>query len=331
MNKNKHKPSKRQSERGPDVPLGTTGLLLGAHMSIAGGLHRAFARGEEVGCTAIQIFTKNAAQWHAPVLPAEEIAAFKAERLRTGILAVAHDAYLINLASPDSALRAKSLAAFIDEMERSEALELPYLVMHPGSHTGAGEDEGLKNIVRSFDAVTRDTRGFRVKIAIENTSGQGTALGYALAHLQRILTEAEAPERLAVCIDTCHAFTSGYDLRDRASYDRFMDEFDGTIGLEMLAVMHLNDCKRGLGSRVDRHEHIGRGALGIDCFRSVMNDSRLTAVPKLIETPKALDGKDMDRENLTLLTGLMESSGKPRGVSARGHGEASQATRPGTS
>ena len=279
-------------------------------MSIAGGVHRAFARGEEAGCTAIQIFTKNAAQWHAPALSGEEIATFKEERSRTGILAVAHDAYLVNLASPDSALRAKSLAAFLDEMERAEALELPYLVMHPGSHTGAGEDEGLKNIVRSFDTVAGDTRGFRVKIAIENTSGQGTALGYSLAHLQRIISEAEAPDRLAVCIDTCHAFTAGYDLRDCASYHRFTDEFDRTIGLEMLSVMHLNDCKRDLGSRVDRHEHIGRGSLGLDCFRSVMNDPQLTAVPKLIETPKVLDGKDMDRENLGLLRGLVESSRK---------------------
>lgn len=284
-------------------------------MSIAGGIHRAFARGEEVGCTAIQIFTKNAAQWHASALSDVEVEAFRKERSRTGILAVAHDAYLINLASPDADLRAKSLAAFIDEVERAEALDLPYLVMHPGAHTGAGEDAGLANIVRSLDTALKHTQGFRVRIAVENTSGQGSTLGYSLTHLQRILADSQVPERLAICIDTCHAFTAGHDLRDHASYERFMDELDHTVGLDMLAVMHLNDCKRELGSRVDRHEHIGRGWLGIDCFRSVMNDPRLAAVPKLIETPKELDGRDMDHENLRLLRSLVQS---PRKRSTRG-------------
>jgi deoxyribonuclease-4 len=274
-------------------------------MSIASGLHLAIERGQEVGCTAIQIFTKNASQWNAPRLSEEAIRAFKDELARTGMLVVAHDAYLINLASPDSDLRAKSQAAFLDEMERAEALELPYLVMHPGAHTGAGEDEGLSHIVTSFNSLLRSTPGFRVKIAIENTAGQGTALGYSLDHLKRIIDESEAPERLAVCIDTCHAFAAGYDLRDRAAYEGFMDEFHHVVGPDMLRVMHLNDCKRGLGSRVDRHEHIGRGTLGLDCFRFVMNDPRLVTVPKLMETPKELDGRDMDPENLAILRGLV--------------------------
>jgi deoxyribonuclease-4 len=238
-------------------------------------------------------------------LSEEAIRAFKDELARTGMLVVAHDAYLINLASPDSDLRAKSQAAFLDEMERAEALELPYLVMHPGAHTGAGEDEGLSHIVTSFNSLLRSTPGFRVKIAIENTAGQGTALGYSLDHLKRIIDESEAPERLAVCIDTCHAFAAGYDLRDRAAYEGFMDEFHHVVGPDMLRVMHLNDCKRGLGSRVDRHEHIGRGTLGLDCFRFVMNDPRLVTVPKLMETPKELDGRDMDPENLAILRGLV--------------------------
>lgn len=279
-------------------------------MSIAGGVHRAIARGEAVGCTAIQIFTKNASQWKAPRLTEEAITAFKNERSRTGILVVSHDAYLINLASPDADLRAKSQAAFLDEMERAEALEIPHLVIHPGAHTGAGEDEGLRHIVTSFNAVLKSTRGFRVKIALENTAGQGTALGYSLAHLERIITESTDPERFSVCIDTCHAFAAGYDLRDRASYDSFMEQFDTTIGLKKLGVMHINDCKRGLGSRVDRHEHIGRGMLGIDCFRLIMNDPRLVAVPKLMETPKELEGRDMDVENLGILRGLVAATGK---------------------
>jgi len=287
-------------------------LLIGAHMSIAGGIYRAVARGEEVGCTAIQIFTKNASQWKASRLTQEDVSAFDSERSRTGILVVGHDAYLINLASPDPELRSKSQAAFLEEMERAEALGLPHLIMHPGAHTGAGEDEGLKNIVTSLNALIRNTRGFRVKISLENTAGQGTALGYSLDHLKRIIGDSSAPERFSVCIDTCHAFAAGYDLRKRAAYDSFMEEFDRTIGLKFLGAMHLNDCKRELGSRVDRHEHIGRGTLGIDCFSFIMNDPRLVAVPKLMETPKELDGKDMDVENLGILRSLVAASGKVR-------------------
>jgi deoxyribonuclease-4 len=282
-------------------------LLLGAHMSIAGGVSKAIERGEAVGCTAIQIFTKNASQWKAPSLTREEVVKFKAERGRTGILVVAHDAYLINLASPDGNLLAKSRAAFREEMERAEALDIPYLVMHPGAHTGAGEDAGLRLMAESFNSLLRETAGFRVKIAIENTAGQGTVVGYTLEHLKRILDDTVESERLAVCLDTCHAFAAGYDLRDSSGYEEFMENFDSLIGLDRLKVIHLNDCKRELGRRVDRHEHIGRGMLGLECFRKIMNDPRLRHVPKLIEMPKLLDGKDMDPINLGILRDLAVS------------------------
>jgi deoxyribonuclease-4 len=282
-------------------------LFLGAHMSIAGGVSKAIERGEAVGCTAIQIFTKNASQWKAPSLTREEVAKFKAEGDRTGIYVVAHDAYLINLASPDTELRAKSRAAFREEMERAEALDIPYLVMHPGAHTGAGENEGLRLMAESFNVLLSETAGFRVKIAIENTAGQGTVVGYTLEHLKRILDDTVESERLAVCLDTCHAFAAGYDLRDSSGYEAFMENFDSLIGLDRLKVMHLNDCKRDLGQRVDRHEHIGRGMLGLECFRKIMNDPRLRSIPKLLEMPKLLDGKDMDPINLGILRDLAVS------------------------
>jgi len=282
-------------------------LLLGAHMSIAGGVPKAIARGEALGCTAIQIFTKNASQWNAATLTQEDVAEFKAERGRTGILVVAHDAYLINLASPNADLLAKSRAAFLQEMERAEALGIPYLVMHPGAHTGAGEDTGLRLMAESFNFLLSETAGFQVRIAVENTAGQGTVVGYTLDHLKQILEETIESQRMAVCLDTCHAFAAGYDLGDFSGYKDFMDKFDSMIGIDRLKVMHLNDCKRELGQRVDRHEHIGKGMLGLECFRQIMNDPRLSRVPKLLETPKLLHGKDMDPVNLAILKDMVVS------------------------
>ncbi len=275
-------------------------------MSVAGGIHRAIARGEALGCTAIQIFTKNASQWRSPPLTEEIVREFKQERRRTGIpVIIAHDAYLINLASPDTSLRNRSRAAFIDEMERAERLGIPYLVMHPGAHKDAGEDAGLRNIVDSFDAVLKQTSGLCVQVLVENTAGQGTALGYSFEHLRRILEDTVHPERLGICFDTCHAFAAGHDLRERSSYDRTMADLEGTVGLGRVKVLHLNDCRKGLGLRVDRHEHVGRGKLGLECFRLIMNDQRFCTVPKILETPKNLYGKDMDPVNLGILRDLV--------------------------
>lgn len=270
-------------------------------MSIAGGVDEAIDRGAELGCTAIQIFTKNATQWKARPLRAEEVEEFKRKRSDSGILVVAHDSYLINLGSPDAALWKKSAAAFLDEMERAEALEIPYLVMHPGAHRGAGTQAGLRNVVKAFDQLLQSTSGFRVKILLENTAGQGTALGDTFEQLGKIMDDTINPERFGVCIDTCHAFAAGYDLKTPRTYEAVWSELDRWVGLERLKLFHLNDSRKGLGERVDRHEHIGRGMLGPGPFRKIMSDDRFRKAPKIIETPKEADGKDMDPVNLGIL------------------------------
>jgi len=305
--RNLHKPNDLESDGDGPPPRGENQgtFLLGAHVSIAGGVHNAIGRGEDLGCTAIQIFTKNAAQWESNPLAEEEVKKFKEERARTGIMVVVHDAYLINLGSPNTALLKKSRAAFLEEMERAEELEIPYLIMHPGAHTGSGEDAGIRSVARSFNSILRKTSGFRIKILLENTAGQGTALGYSFNHLQRIIEQTVEPERMGVCLDSCHAFAAGYDLRGPSDYHRVMDEFDAVIGLDLLKALHLNDCKKGLGLKVDRHEHLGKGTLGLEFFRLVMNDPRFRHVPKIIETPELLEGEDMDPVNLGLLRGLV--------------------------
>ena len=278
-----------------------TDLLLGAHMSIEGGLHKAFARGEALGCTVIQLFTRNASQWKVKPLMENQISLFKSEQERTGIMTVAHDSYLINLGSPKPGLWSQSVKAFRVEMDRSEELGIPCLVMHPGAHTGSGEEEGLKSIIRALNKLLKETEGYALKILLENTAGQGSALGYSFEHLAQILSKAKYTERMGVCFDTCHAFAAGYDLRDRASYEKVMNDFDRIIGLDRIMALHLNDCKKGMGMRVDRHEHIGKGTLGLECFKLVMTDPRFRQIPKLIETPKDSDGIEMDEVNLAML------------------------------
>lgn len=278
---------------------------MGAHMSLAGGVDKSIDRGAKLGCTAIQIFTKNATQWKARPLGTEEVADFKRKRSASGMLVVAHDSYLINLGSPDPALWKKSVAAFLHEMERAEALELPYLVMHPGAHKDAGTKAGLRTVIKAFNSLLRSTSGFRVKILVENTAGQGTALGHTFEQLGTIMNGTIDPERFGVCIDTCHAFAAGYDLVSPSEYEVVWGELDRRVGLGRVKLLHLNDCKKGLGERVDRHEHIGSGKLGLEPFRKIMNDDRFRSVPKIIETPKEADGKDMDPINLSILRGFV--------------------------
>jgi deoxyribonuclease IV len=274
-------------------------------MSIEGGLHLAIRRGEALGCTAIQIFTKNASQWRAPPLSDHMIDDFRREQERTAIVVIAHDAYLINLGSPKRGLLEKSRSAFLEEMNRAEKLGIPYLVMHPGSHTGSGEEAGLTTLVQSFDLLLKDTLGYAVQILVENTAGQGTALGHSFPQLKRLVEDVVCPERMGVCFDTCHAFAAGYDLQNETGYERVLGEFDEIIGLDRLKALHLNDSKKGLGSGVDRHEHIGLGMLGLETFRLIMNDPRLRDLPKVLETPKYLGGTDMDSVNLELLRGFV--------------------------
>lgn len=274
-------------------------LLLGTHVSIAGGIENAISRGAAVGCTAIQVFTRNASRWQAKPLPAESVAAFRAARQNSSIdYVAAHDSYLINLASPESELRNKSIAAFIDEMERCSQLGIKDLVMHPGAHVGQGAEAGLATLIESFQTIF-DQAPVDVRVLVENTAGQGTCLGASFAELAEIL--ARLPQRnVGICFDTCHAFAAGYDLTSAENYAQVMAEFDRLIGIERLSLFHLNDSKKPLGSRVDRHDHVGRGLIGPEGFAALMRDQRFAAIPKIIETPPGAEHCD-DFENLALL------------------------------
>ena len=277
-------------------------MLVGAHMSIAGGAFKAFAEGERVGCSSIQIFTKSSNQWRAKQLSDEELANFHAEQKRTGIIPViAHDSYLINLGSPDEALVKKSREAFLEEMTRCEKLKIPYLVTHPGSHIDHGEEWGLKRIAESLDWLHERAGDYKVKVALETTAGQGSNLGYKFEQLAKMIELSAHPERVKVCIDTCHIFAAGYDITTIDGYEKTISEFDRIIGLKRLVAIHVNDSKKGLGSKVDRHEHIGKGMIGEKAFGFIMRDKRFEKIPKLLETPKE---NEMDIVNLGLLKRL---------------------------
>jgi deoxyribonuclease-4 len=281
------------------------GPLLGAHMSIAGGVGNAFLQGKKVACDAIQIFTKSSRQWASKPYSKEEIEQFHLNRKETGIGAViAHDSYLLNIGSPDAALRARSIAAFIDELERCETLGVTNLVAHPGAHVGAGELDGIKTIARSLDEVHKACPGYGVKVTLEITAGQGSNLGYRFEQIGNMIDATKESDRLRVCFDTEHAFAAGYDIRTRDGYERTFGEFDEAIGIELLAAFHLNDSKKEFNSRVDRHEHIGKGFIGIEAFRMLVNDPRFWGLAMCLETPKGPDLKE-DRENLELLRSLV--------------------------
>jgi len=282
-----------------------SGPLLGAHMSIAGGVENALLAGERAQCDAIQMFTKSSRQWAAEPYSKEEIQLFHHSQKETGIVKViAHDSYLLNLGSPDEGLRKKSIRAFIDEMERCESLAIPNLIAHPGAHMGAGEKAGIRRIARSLDQIHKACPGYGVKVTLEITAGQGTALGYTFEQIKNIIDAVKESARLRVCFDTEHAFAAGYDIRTKEGYERTFSEFDQIIGTGLLAAFHLNDSKKEFHSRVDRHEHIGKGHIGVDAFRFLMNDQRFWDLPMCLETPKGPDLKE-DRENLTLLRSLI--------------------------
>jgi deoxyribonuclease-4 len=280
-------------------------LRLGAHESIAGGLHKAFDRARSVSCETVQIFVKSNRSWAVKPLAEEDVARFKAKAEETGIgPVVGHTSYLLNLGTHDEALWAKSRDMLIVELERCEALEVPWLVLHPGSHVGAGEEAGLAQVAQALGEVHAATPGFRTRILLETTAGQGTSLGCRFEHLAWLMEHTPEGERLGVCLDTCHVFAAGYELRTKAGYAATMEAFDRVIGLKRLHAIHLNDCKGNLGSRKDRHEHIGKGNIGLEGFRHVVNDSRLAGLPALLETPKG-DDLHEDRENLAVLRSLI--------------------------
>jgi deoxyribonuclease IV len=281
-------------------------LLAGAHMSIAGGMHKAFERGSEVRCKTIQIFLKSSNQWKAKPLTEEDRALFREAQSKSRISPViAHDSYLINLASPDPSLRRKSLDAFIEEMKRANFLGVPYLNLHPGAHMGAGIGEGIARVAAALQEALNEV-GPPVILLLENTAGQGSSLGSRFEELAAIMERINIPARLGVCLDTCHVFAAGYEIRTEEGYGDTMREFDRLIGLEKLLAFHVNDSRKDLGSRVDRHFHIGKGCIGLSAFRFLVNDSRFEKIPKILETPKGATNRE-DKRNLATLRSLVES------------------------
>lgn len=280
-------------------------MPIGAHMSIAGGVGNALIRGKDVGCDVIQIFTKSSNQWKVKPLADGEVKEFQKKREETGIWpAVAHNSYLINLASPDMELNQKSVDTMLIEMNRAEALDLPFIVMHPGAHTGSGEEAGLKRIASALNILFDKTKGYKVGLVLETTAGQGTVLGNRFEHIRDVIDGVRDKERIGVCFDTCHSFVAGYDLRKR--YDEVFNEFDKVIGLDILKAFHINDTLKGLGSRIDRHWHIGKGELGLETFRRIMTDERFKDIPMIVETPKGVneEGIDLDIINIGILKEL---------------------------
>jgi deoxyribonuclease IV len=271
---------------------------LGAHMSIAGGLPRAVDRAKASRCEALQIFTKSAGQWRARVLPDDEIALFRRRVDETGIQpVVAHNSYLINVAAADPALRAQSIAALGEELDRAESLGLHGLVMHPGAYTSGTPEQGLWFIADAITRLLATRRSGKTMILLEHTAGQGTNLGHRFEHLASILERVDGSPRVGVCLDTCHLLTAGYDLCSGEGYARTFDAFDRLVGVDRIKVFHLNDSKKPCGSRVDRHEHIGKGCLGLEPFRRLLNDPRFSGLPMLLETPK-LESKASRRRDV---------------------------------
>ena len=276
-------------------------------MSIAGGVSEALARGKEAGCECIQIFTKSSRQWASKPYTEEEVAAFKRAQVETGIrIVVAHDSYLLKLCAPDEKLRQRSVGGFIDELERCELLGVPFLIAHPGSHVGSGEQAGIKMIAQSIDEAHKACAGFKVKVALEITAGQGSNLGYKFEQMGQIFDAVKENERLRLCFDTEHAFAAGYDLRTDEGYERTFAELDKHIGLKRLVAFHINDSLKPFNSHVDRHEHIGKGHLGLDPFRRVVNDPRFVGLPMCLETEPGPEMKDIV-EDLKSLHKLLKS------------------------
>lgn len=273
-------------------------------MSIGGGVHRAIERARSIECNAMQIFVKNNMQWFARPFTRAEIKTFLDHRQRAELGAVfAHANYLINLAATNPQFHDNSIRALIEELTRADQLGLPFLVLHPGAHLGAGEEAGLEKVVTSIDKVFECIPKVKTRIALETTAGQGSCLGYKFEHLAGIIARVREPERLCVCLDTAHVFAAGYDLTSKGGARKMFREFERTIGLQHLVALHLNDSKTARGSRVDRHAHIGQGQIGLEAFRFIMRDRRFRKIPKVLETPK---GKELleDVENLKTLRAL---------------------------
>jgi len=278
-------------------------------MSIAGGVELALQRGASIDCTAVQLFTKSSNQWAAKPLSDESVRLFH-QALDAGRIThvVAHDSYLINLCSPDDALWHRSIDACAEELARCAVLRIPWLIAHPGGHMGRGEDYGIARMAEAIDLVHEKVAVADASLALETTAGQGTILGHRLEQIAAVIRKCNSGDRLGVCLDTCHIFAAGYDIRTASGYEDTMQCFGDLIGFDRLKAIHVNDSKKDLGCRVDRHEHIGRGFLGIEAFRHLMNDAKLLECPLILETPKGPECRE-DVENLTTLLGLV--AGRP--------------------
>lgn len=276
--------------------------LIGAHMPVNGGLVSAITGGEAIGCTAVQLFTANPKQWHNPPIAAEDALAFREAVAASSVrFLCAHDSYLINLAGPDPKVMQASLRAFGRELERSEQLGIPWVVTHMGAHLDTGEETGIETLIGSLRRLLEESQGMRTGIALETTAGQGTGLGYTFEQLARVIDGVGERERVGVCLDTCHIHAAGYDIVSEEGYEQTVRHFDALIGLDRLKIIHCNDAKKPRGSRVDRHDHLGQGEIGIEAFARIVRDPRLRDIPLIVETPEA---ETMHRENVAVLWGL---------------------------
>jgi deoxyribonuclease-4 len=282
----------------PDAP----GDLIGAHISTKGGLHTVFERAAAIDASALALFAKNSNQWKGKTMSDDDVQTFAS--LRNVQPIITHASYLINLATTNPEFHAKSIAAMIDELDRAERLGIHAVVLHPGAHMNAGVDAGLDQIARSFDQIHAAIPGHRVVTFLETAAGQGSCVGCTFEELGRIIDAVDDQRRVGICIDTCHVFAAGYEIRTRDGYEKTIDEVERFVGVENVGAFHLNDSKKGLGSRVDRHQHIGEGEIGLEAFGMLLNDARFAKIPKLLETPKTVE-TESDRQNIATLRGLL--------------------------
>ena len=283
--------------------------LVGGHMSIAGGLYKSIDRAEDVGATCMQIFTKSNKQWAAKKITQEDVQQFK-ERWKNSTIGpvVVHASYLINIGSAQQILRSKSVHALREELERCDILDIPYLIVHPGAATNSSADECLELIAKSINEIFDNYQG-HAKLLLENTAGQGTAVGTTLEQLAAIYKNIQHKKAVGFCIDTCHAFAAGYDLSTKKGYESFWKQFEELIGIEKLRAIHCNDSKKKIGCKVDRHEDIGKGEIGLESFWLLMNDERFLQIPKICETPKGDDEQANDARNIETLKKLINFTG----------------------
>ena len=281
-------------------------MLFGAHESISGGVFNAIERGQTATCDTIQMFNKSNSQWRAKKIEQAELDKYFQMIEETGVtVATSHSSYLINIASPDKELNEKSYKSLKEEIERCGMLKIPNLVMHPGSHVGTGEDGGIKRIVKNLSRLFKELKNNNVWLLLETTAGQGSHLGYTFEQIAEMIDGVKDQDHIGVCMDTCHIFAAGYPLSDSKEYKQTTKKFDDIIGLDKLRIIHMNDSKKEFGSRRDRHEHIGKGHIGIEAFRNIVNDKRLEKIPMILETPKEEELKE-DIENLKVLRSLVK-------------------------